>query len=100
MQVILSRWVMLIIVLISMPGYPAERLAPYDDFNATHIDPDKWFGGEYSPAFPTASTEAIRQLQDNRLRLVYRGYGPTDSDSGRLRSERLCRKFLCVDDLR
>jgi hypothetical protein len=45
MTVILSRWVMLVMVLISMPGYPAERLAPYDDFNATPIDPDKWFGG-------------------------------------------------------
>ena len=87
MTVILSRWVMLVMVLISMPGYPAERLAPYDDFNATPIDPDKWFGGEYSPAVPSASTEAIRQIQDNRLRLVYRSYGATDSDSGRLRSE-------------
>jgi hypothetical protein len=87
MQVLLSRWVMLVMVLIGVSGYAAERLVPYDDFNATHIDPDKWFGGEYSPAFPTASTEALRQLQDNRLRLVYRSYGPTDSDSGKLRSE-------------
>jgi hypothetical protein len=78
---------MLLMVLIGVPGYTAERLAPYDDFNATHIDPDKWFGGEYSPTFPSASTEAIRQIQNNRLRLVYRSYGPTDSDSGRLRSE-------------
>jgi hypothetical protein len=87
MHVILSRWVMLVMVLIGVPGYPAERLAPYDGFNATHIAPDKWFGGEYSPAVPSASTEAIRQILDNRLRLVYRSYGPTDSDSGRLRSE-------------
>lgn len=26
------------------PGNAEERLVPYDDFNATQIDPDKWFG--------------------------------------------------------
>ena len=61
--------------------------SPYDDFNATHIALDKWFGGEYSSALPGASTEAIRQIHDHRLHLVYRSYGPTDADSGRLRNE-------------
>jgi len=78
---------MFMVVFASAPGYTAERLAPYDDFNATHLAPDKWFGSEYSPAFPSPSAEAIRQIQDHRLRLVYRSYGPTDADSGRLRSE-------------
>jgi hypothetical protein len=78
---------MLLVVLIGVPGYAGERLVPYDDFNATHIDPDKWFGGEYGVTFPGASAEAIRQVQDNRLRLVYRSYGQTDSDSGRPRHE-------------
>jgi hypothetical protein len=74
-------------ILIGVPGYAAERLVPYDDFNASYINPGNWFGGEYSPAVPSASAEVIRQLQDQRLRLVYRSYGPTDADSGRLRSE-------------
>lgn len=87
MKPVLPCAMMLLVVLIGAPGYTAERLAPYDDFNATHIAPDKWFGGEYSPAFPSTSAEAIRQIQDHRLRLVYRSYGPTDADSGRLRSE-------------
>lgn len=87
MNTALQCAVMLLVVLIGVPGYTAERLAPYDDFNATHIAPDKWFGSEYSPAFPSTSAEAIRQIQDHRLRLVYRSYGPTDADSGRLRSE-------------
>jgi hypothetical protein len=87
MQVILSRWVMLVMVLIGVPGYAAERLGLYDDFNTAHINPDKWFGGEFSSILPGASTETIRQIQDNRLRLVYRSYGPTDADSGRLRTE-------------
>jgi hypothetical protein len=67
-----------------IPGN-AERLVPYDDFNATQIDPDKWFGGEYGPK--PRGAEAIRQIQDNRLRLVYRAYGRTDSDRGRSRNE-------------
>ena len=69
------------------PGNAVERLVPYDDFNATQIDPDKWFGGEYGPEPRSVSTEAIRQIQDNRLRLVYRSYGRTDSDSGMSRNE-------------
>jgi hypothetical protein len=64
-----------------------ERLVPYDDFNATQIDPDKWFGGEFGPEPRGPGTEAIRQIQDNRLRLVYRAYGRTDSDRGRFRNE-------------
>ena len=50
---------------------------PLHDFDTAHIDPDKWFGVEPGGL----STEAIRQLQDNRLSLVYRSYGKTDSDS-------------------
>ena len=69
------------------PGNAEERLVPYDDFNATQIDPDKWFGIECGPEPRSAGTEAIRQIQDNRLRLVYRAYGRTDSDRGRSRNE-------------
>jgi hypothetical protein len=69
------------------PGNAEERLVPYDDFNATQIDPDKWLGIECGPEPRSASTEAIRQIQDNRLRLVYRAYGRTDSDSGMSRNE-------------
>jgi hypothetical protein len=68
-------------------GNAAERLVPYDDFNATQIDPDKWFGIEYGTEPRCVSTEAIRQIQDKRLRLVYRAYGRTDSDSGMSRPE-------------
>ena len=62
-------------------------MVPYDDFNATHLDPDKWFGWTCWTEPRSASTEAIRQIQDNRLRLVYRAYGRTDSDSGKSRNE-------------
>jgi len=69
------------------PGNAKERLVPYDDFNATLIDPDKWFGVEYGPEPKGPSTEAIRQIQDSRLRLVYRAHGGTVSDSGMSRNE-------------
>jgi hypothetical protein len=87
MKVVLSGWVMLLMVLIGVPGDAAERLVPYDDFNAAYLNPDRWFGGEYSSGFPGWSTEAIRQLQDNKLRLGYRSYGAKHSDSGGIRSE-------------
>lgn len=63
--------------------YALERLVPCDDFNAEHIDPDKWFGAESEGP----GTEAIRQPQDQRLSLVYRRYGKTDSDSGNPRKD-------------
>lgn len=93
MKVILRGCMMLLVVLIGVaaaqerPGNAVERLVPYDDFNATQIDPDKWFGIEFGPEPRGAGTEAIRQIQDNRLRLVYRAYGRTDSDSGMSRNE-------------
>ena len=52
MKPVLPCAVMIMVVLFGVPGYAAERLVPYDDFNATPIDPDKWFGGEYSPVYP------------------------------------------------
>jgi hypothetical protein len=85
MNTVLQCAVMLFVVLSGVPGYALERLVLYDDFNAAHIDPDKWFGVESGGP----GTEAIRQLQDQRLSQVYRGYGKTDSDSGRSRNELL-----------
>jgi hypothetical protein len=87
MKAILRGSAMLLVVLIGVAGYAADRLVPYDDFNATHIDPDKWFGMEFEVQPGGTATEAIRQIQDNRLRLVHRGYGKMDSDSGRQRNE-------------
>jgi hypothetical protein len=87
MQVVLSGWVMLLIILIGVPGDAAERLVPYDDFNAPYINPNRWFGGEFSSGFPRWGTEGIRQIQDNQLRLTYRSYGATNAATGTNRSE-------------
>jgi hypothetical protein len=43
MKTALHCAVMLVVVLIGVTGYTAERLAPYDDFNVTHLNPDnRW----------------------------------------------------------
>ena len=80
MKVVLSGCAVLLIALMTTPGYATERLVPYDDFNATHLDPNKWVGFESGGT----GTEAIRQIEDNRLRLVYRGYAQETSDTGSL----------------
>jgi hypothetical protein len=81
MKVALVGCVVGLIVLVSISAHALEPMVLYEDFNAVHIAPDKWFGVEHSLPGGTG-TEALRQIQDNRLRLVYRGYGRTDSDSG------------------
>jgi len=83
---VLVGWLLVsLLYLLGVPAYAAECLVPHDDFNAAHIDPAKWFGFESEGP----GTEAIRQVQDQRLSLVYRSYGKTDSDSGRPRNELL-----------
>jgi hypothetical protein len=85
MNTVLQYAVML--VLLAVPGYAAERLVLYDDFNAAQINPDRWLGGQSSSVFPHWGTEAIRQIQDHQLRLMYRSYGATTAASGTIRSE-------------
>jgi hypothetical protein len=41
MKTALQCAVMLVLVLIGVPGHAAERLVPYDDFNAAHINPNR-----------------------------------------------------------
>jgi hypothetical protein len=78
---------MLVVVLSGVPGSALEPLVLYDDFNTAHLDPDKWVGGEFAPEPRGVGAEAVRQIQDGRLRLGYRAYGRTDSDTGRPRHE-------------
>ena len=80
MKAVLSACAMLLMVLSGVPADALESLALYDDFNNAHIDPNRW----PVAAWGDARTEAIRKIQDQRLRLVYRSYGKTDSDSERL----------------
>jgi hypothetical protein len=66
---VLVGWLLMsLLCLLGVPVYALERLVPYDDFNAAHIDPNKW----PVAAWGDASTEAIRKIQDHRLWLVYR----------------------------
>lgn len=76
----------LMIVLGSVAVHAVEPLVLYDGFNATRINPDKWFGSE------SGGMEAIRQIQLERLHMTYRDYGNTDSDTGS-RSSSLLLEF-------
>jgi hypothetical protein len=39
---VLVGWLLVsLLYLLGVPVYALERLVPYDDFNAAHIDPDK-----------------------------------------------------------
>jgi hypothetical protein len=75
MKAILRTCVLLLATGICLVAYAAEPLAPYDDFMATNIAPDKWRDGG----------EAIRELRDNQLHLVFESHGQTDSNRGRPR---------------
>jgi hypothetical protein len=87
MKTVLPCAAMLVVVLSGVPGSALEPLVLYDDFNAAPLDPDKWVGGEFAPEPRGAGAEAVRQIQDGRLRLAYRAYGRTDSNTGRSRHE-------------
>jgi hypothetical protein len=65
MKPVLHCAVMLVVVLFGMPGDATERLVPYDDFNTTSINPDRWLGGQSTSVFPHWGTDAIRQIQDH-----------------------------------
>ena len=54
MKTVLQCAALFVVMLIGWPGYAVERLVLYDDFNTEYIDPGKWFGGEFSPAFPSS----------------------------------------------
>jgi hypothetical protein len=52
----------------------------YDDFSGKWLDPAKWI-----PANPQCwgnVLECVREIRDNKLRLVARNFGARDSDSG------------------
>ncbi len=66
-----------LVVLASVPVSAVEPLALYDNFNAPLIDPDRWFGSEFS----FLGAEAVREIFGNRLHMRYRGYGDTGSNS-------------------
>lgn len=81
----------LVMLVLSFAAVPALALEPwvlYDNFNAATIDPGKWFGVEGNPFGPLSGitpghgTDARRFLQTGRLKLVYRAFGSTATNSG------------------
>jgi hypothetical protein len=50
----------------------------YDDFKSEIIDPDRWFGQESG----NVARESARSITSQKLNLLERGYGDTDSNAG------------------
>ena len=69
-----------LLVLAAVPGRALGQLTTYDTFNnAKHLlNAEKWGGFETN----VRDLEASRLIDAGKLRLLYRGYGGTSSDSG------------------
>lgn len=79
MKAVLSSCTVLLMVLVGLPAQALEPLVLYDDFNAKFIDPHKWTGFDFGGCCSTR--EAVREIQNKRLRLAYRPHGD-DMGSG------------------
>jgi len=77
MRTVLSSCMVVSVILAGVLAHAVEPLVLYDDFSAAQIDAGKWVREEEG-----AGTKPSVQLQDNRLRLLNRSYGKTDSDKG------------------
>jgi hypothetical protein len=64
----------------------------YDAFNADDLDPERWFGEQFSTPF-NAGLEATRLLQGNHLWMSHRVIGGTAVDTGQWSSRNRVRFF-------
>lgn len=80
MRIVLRYCTLLVLVLAGVPSRALGQLVLYDNFNnAKHLlSPEKWGGFE---SF-VKDLEASRLIDAGKLRLLYRGFGNTSSDSG------------------
>jgi hypothetical protein len=85
MKVILFYCVVAVLVLAGASVHALESFVLYDDFTATSINPLKWTGLE----LVGRGTEANRRIDVGLggLRLAYRAFGNTTSNSGQITSE-------------
>ena len=77
MKIVLGSCMVGLVVLAGVIAHAVEPLVLHDDFSAAQIDVGKWVREEEG-----TGTEPSLQIQDNRLRLLNRSYGKTDSDKG------------------
>ena len=78
MKKIVVRFFVAMMLLIPISFVQAaEPLVLYDNFNSALINPDKWFGSEFS-----GGREVFRTVQNGQLRLLDRVYGNNGSNSG------------------
>jgi len=88
MKLILSCTVVLIVILTGISSQAQEPLTLYDNFESKYLDPDLWFGSveTFTGGWVLESGRQIKTEPTygyKGLTLLHRGYGSTDSDSGR-----------------
>ena len=79
-KLIVTSCVVLSTVLVAIPLQgQVPPFFGYDGFNETFINPDRWV---VKQAGGDAGREYVREVRSNRLRLVNRAYGSTNSSTG------------------
>ena len=87
MKLMLFLFIVLTVILTSVPAQAQGTLTLYDNFEAKSLDPTKWFGAE---SFGTGAIilESMRQIKTEPtfgykgLDILNRVYGDTTSDNG------------------
>ena len=85
-ETVLPCAVILVVVLFGVPGYAAERLVPYDDFNARYINPDRWWGGNTAQP-PHVGRRGHPADAGQPAAPDVPQFGPKNSNSGMIRNE-------------
>ncbi len=73
----ITGFLLVLCLFVTAPVYAAGWVL-YDDFKSGVIDPFKWIGQEIGDV----GRESARIITSQKLKLVERGYGNTDSDAG------------------
>jgi hypothetical protein len=69
-------------LVAGLTGTSHAQFTLYDNFDGGIIDPEKWFGFSTEGPSGAPAAEAIRIVDQGRLRLALTSYGGTTSDAG------------------
>jgi hypothetical protein len=83
MKKVLKLVAFVLVLMMSVAVHAEEPWVLYDNFNAIHINPDKWAGSEYQMGGKILR-EALREIKGGQLRLTALGYSDPTMDSGEM----------------
>lgn len=85
----IGRLIIVVVVvfgaMLAYAGVGHTQLVLFDNFNGTRIDPEKWRGQEFfsTSTGDNPNAEAVRSIQNRKLRVRLTTYGGTDVNTGR-----------------